>query len=417
MLQETHSVSNDEKIWLSEWGGLGVFSHGRSNLKGVSILFPKGSDITIIKTIRDPDGRFLILQVRKGQDPITLVNIYAPTSNKASNQANLMGEINQLLANLEIQNLFIAGDFNIKLDDTDSASTPSRDLYINQIKTLISDYDLADVWKTKNPASGRGTFHRNTYSARLDYIFGPEYLIPSVSSIKILPEPLSDHCTVVMEVGIPSTPRGPGYWRFDNRLLTDNTFVEGMKDHIRLALQEEDLDNPNVQWEWVKFKIREFCLAYTIKRNRAQKALTSEMEKRLLILAEIHDLSDSQETASEVQSLKRQLAEIKQEKANKAIFKTKAKWIQLGERPSSYFLGLEKRQAREKTITSVKDENGRLLTINAEILAYEKRYFSQIYNEDLSQLQPVQELQLQKEDLPDSHRQSQTDHQSSIYPS
>lgn len=121
-----------------------------------------------------------------------------------------MGEINETLAKLEIQNLFIGGDLNVKLDDTNATSTPSRDLYINQIKALIEDYALADVWRTKNLASMRGTFHRNTYSARLDYLLAPEYLIPSISSIKILPEPLSDHCTVVMDVGIPSTPRGPG---------------------------------------------------------------------------------------------------------------------------------------------------------------------------------------------------------------
>lgn len=132
------------------------------------------------------------------------------------------------------------------------------------------------------------------------------------------------------------------------------------------------------------------------------------MEKRLQLLATQNDLSDSQEVASEVQSLKRQLTEIRQEKANRAIFRAKANWIQLGERPSSYFLGLEKRQSKEKTITSLKDENGRLLTSNQDILAYEKRYFSDIYNEDPSQLHPIQNLPLSKEDIPqvtDSHRQ------------
>lgn len=214
LLQETHSTSNDEKIWLSEWGGTGVFCHGRFSAMGT--------------TVRDCDGRFLILQILTGTERVTLVNVYAPTSNEPANQTLLMGKIQEHLAELEIQNLFEGGDFNVKLDETDINSTPARDLYIAQIDELLSDYTLVDVWKRKNQLSTRGTFHRHTYSARLDYLFAPEYLLSSISSAQITPEPLSDHCAVSMQVNIPTSPRGPGYWRFENYLLTDQTFVGKM---------------------------------------------------------------------------------------------------------------------------------------------------------------------------------------------
>lgn len=248
MLQETHSTPNDERIWLSEWGGDGIFSHGRSNSKGVAILFARGLDISIKKVIRDPDGRFIILQILKEQEKITLVNIYAPTSNEASSQSLLIGKIHESLAELDIHTLYLGGDFNVKLDDTNSSSSLARDSYIEQINILLNDYSLTDIWKRKNPTSQRGTFHRNTYSARLDYLFAPEYLLPSISSVQILPEPLSDHSMVFMAVKIPPTTRGPGYWRFDNGLLKDSTFTEGMKTHITQVLQqEEEIDSPNIR--------------------------------------------------------------------------------------------------------------------------------------------------------------------------
>lgn len=137
------------------------------------------------------------------------------------------GSIHEHLAEMEIQNLFIGGDLNIKMDEAVANSTPARDLYITQIKILLNDYALVDVWKRKNPASLRGTFHRNTCSGRLDYSFAPEYLLPSISLIQIIPEPLLDHCIVSMDVNIPLMPRGPGYWCFQNYLLRDSTFVEG----------------------------------------------------------------------------------------------------------------------------------------------------------------------------------------------
>lgn len=162
----------------------------------------------------------------------------------------------------------------------------------------------------------------------------------------------------------------------------------------------QEMANPNLKWEWVKYKIREFCIAFTTQRARERKAWIAKMEKRLSFLADQHDLSDSPEVVSEVASLKREIAEIHKHQANRAIFKSKANWTQLGERPTAYFLGLEKRQYKEKTMTHLKDENGYLLTNNTEILAYEKRYFTNIYKESQTNLQSLDGLPISKEDVP-----------------
>lgn len=205
-----------------------------------------------------------------------------------------------------------------------------------------------------------------------------------------------------MQINDPTINKGPGYWRFDNTLLTDNQFLQEMRNHINSALNE-DLENPMLLWEWTKYKIREFCIAFAVKRKRQNKAT----EKRLQFLAERHDLSDSPDTASEVQSIKRELAEILQEKANKTIFRAKAHWTQLGEKPSAYFLGLEKRQSRNKCITALKNDSGTILTDPAEILAFEKKYFSEIYQEDPAQLRPVEDIKTDRYQLPqvtESHK-------------
>lgn len=208
----------------------------------------------------------------------------------------------------------------------------------------------------------------------------------------------SFHCT--------SVSSGPGYWRFDNTLLVDNTFVQEVRNVITGAL-DEDLQNPNVSWEWTKFKIWEFCISYVVKRNRELKALVDTLEQRLQFLLDSHNLTDSSDTVTEVQSVKRELAEILQEKANKTIFKAKAHWTQLGEKPSSYFLGLEKRVPKNKCITALKTNEGQIITNPLDILAYEKEYFSEIYREDQSLLQSLDDLPILQEDIPqvsESHR-------------
>lgn len=386
LLQETHSTQNEEIIWRAEWGGQAVFSHGSSNSKGVAILFDRGISPTISNTIKDDEGPFLILQVSRGEETLTLGNIYAPTNNELSNQLALLDRICRLISDLEIQNLIIGGDFNTQLDVLSSpnyTASSAKDSYTRQIGVLLDDYNLIDVWRRKHPNNKRGTFHRGAYSSRLDYIFAPEYLLPAVSSINIHPEPLSDHCVVKMELNVPSISRGPGYWKFDNTLLHDKNFVTEMTECIRIALLE-DMENPNSKWEWTKYKIRQFSIEYLLKKKREQKKLIAKLEKRLQFLAENNDLSDSPNVVTEVRSIKRELSEILQEKANKAIFKAKAHWTQLGEKPSSYFLGPEKRKSKEKSITALKDDTGTILTDRSEILAYQKKYFSEIYKCNIS---------------------------------
>lgn len=423
MLQEIHSTPNEEKIWCTEWGALGVFSHGVSNSRGVCILFNKECEFKVVNTIKDDDGRFLIIQVEyvggnnftpsRTGELWTLVNIYAPTSNEPVNQSAVMAKVYNHLANLEIHSMVIGGDMNVQLDGHNISSEPHtattlgpRNEYVCQIQAILEEYNLTDIWKVKHPTSKKGTFHRNKYSARLDYIFAPEFLVPSVTSISIHPEPLSDHCIVSVKIDVSSVARGPGFWRFDNALLSDEAFVQEMRNIIAEAL-EENLENPNTAWEWTKYKVREFCISYVVKRNREQKAMVSTLEKRLQYLLDSHNLSDSSDVVAEVQSIRRELAEILQEKANKTIFKAKAHWTQLGEKPSSYFLGLEKRVSKNKCITSMKNGEGHILTNPSDILAYERQYFSEIYEEEPSLLQPIHEFPISQEDIPqvsEAHR-------------
>lgn len=71
-----------------------------------------------------------------------------------------------------------------------------------------------------------------------------------------------------------------------------------------------------------------------------------------------------------------------------------------GEKPTAYFLGLERRRSKENTVTSLLTEPGRTITNNQEILQFEREYFSKIYSEDPTQMDPVEQLPVTQEDVP-----------------
>lgn len=79
---------------------------------------------------------------------------------------------------------------------------------------------------------------------------------------------------------------------------------------------------------------------------------------------------------------------------------SKARWSMLGEKPSAYYLGLEKRLVKGKTMMELRNERGLLVSDNREILDLQKRHFDGIYTEDPDSLDPLNLLPLNQDDVP-----------------
>ena len=115
LLQETHTIKSDEKIWKREWGGDIFFSHGTSNSKGVAILIPSQVKHNFIcHSIEDHDaGRILILNCTVECNNIIIVNLYAPTKDKSNAQNQFLEALKTKLECYSDKNIIIGGDFNV----------------------------------------------------------------------------------------------------------------------------------------------------------------------------------------------------------------------------------------------------------------------------------------------------------------
>lgn len=117
---------------------MGCFSHGRSNTRGVAILFSRGFNPQIENTIKDEEGRLLILQIKNGEEVFTLANLYAPTQSEAREQNAFMAYIDESLAKLEMHTLIMGGDFNVQLDrQANSQSRLSANTDSGNIRQVI----------------------------------------------------------------------------------------------------------------------------------------------------------------------------------------------------------------------------------------------------------------------------------------
>ena len=77
-LQETFSQEKDENIWSEERGGQTLFAHGSEHSRGVCILLKSNAHRSLHIICSDPNGRYIIAQLKVGDEELFVANIYAP---------------------------------------------------------------------------------------------------------------------------------------------------------------------------------------------------------------------------------------------------------------------------------------------------------------------------------------------------
>ena len=111
-LQEVYCSKDKEICWTSEWGYSTIFSSLSSDSAGLCILFNNNFSFHVLKTISDPKGRFIIVDIKTESKTLTLANILAPNNDDPFFFKNVF---KHLLA-FECKEIILGGDFNLVLD-------------------------------------------------------------------------------------------------------------------------------------------------------------------------------------------------------------------------------------------------------------------------------------------------------------
>ena len=380
-LQETQCTEKTHTLWLNEWGGEMHCSHGSSNSCGVAILIRRGLNLEIKDQIMDPLGRFLILKYTYDQTETAIVNVYAPTQDKEYEQIVFLSKIRQELFSFQDLTILVGGDFNIALNpnlDRYNSAQPyyhSR-RYREELLKTMQDFDLIDYWREQNPNIRRFTFHRKQQRSRLDFWLIPDHFKNKIRSCSIKLAIHSDHCPVTLEILKKEEKRGPGLWKINNTIIKEPDYVKGLKNLIKEFGENHLNSNPNMKWDFLKFEIKTFSIRYSSEKRKKEKQQEKELSTRLKELLENVD-----ETTDEVkcETLKKELEFIQNKKAQATIFRSRCNWSQLNEKPTKYFLNLEKINFNDKLISQLKKENGIITDQSKEILNMIHDYYSELY--------------------------------------
>ncbi len=141
-----------------------------------------------------------------------------------------------------------------------------------------------------------------------------------------------------------------GYWKCNNALLKDAKFNDSI---INLAKELFTNMHNGYKEIWEYFKCKSRLIA--IKICKELKA--SRLQTKSILLCRLNELLSkenvSEEEKFELNKTHFQINELYLDLAKGAFIRSRAKWLEEGERNSSYFFALEKRNGKRKSLSAL----------------------------------------------------------------
>ena len=174
--------------------------------------------------------------------------------------------------------------------------------------------------------------------SRIDFFLVSDAIQSEVKSCEFLFSLSSDHSPMKLKMqSISTDTRGRRYWKFNNSLLQNKQFVSDMKNKINEVVSTfGDFDDPRINWEYLKFKIREFSRDTAIKLAKARKLKRENLEFKVNSYEKI--INPSEDELRDLENAKVELEKIYDHITNGIMLRSKAQWYEEGKKASKYFL-------------------------------------------------------------------------------
>ncbi len=377
-LQETHFKNVQTLQYHWKWGN--TQSLGSSSSCGVAILYSKSFFDEIIETRSDNDGRYCSITLSKDEDLYTFVNVYAPNNHYDSLEfmSYLESEIDDIFLKYPLTNLVCCGDYNVVMnhcnDSIGRSQSKQEKMVLSKINEINSKHNLIDSYRKLNQFGGF-TWGKNNPTflrSRLDYIFVSESLIDKLTSSYVTyTYNESDHNPVTSEFSLDYIKNGPGIVRANSTLLDKPEIRDRIKNELEIIIEEMPTNwNPHQILDYFKYSLRALLLREGRKKAVTDKTRLEQADLEIgrlkaqldvkLSTRKMQPNSISSKLNGEIEALKEAIKisefstkDIRDEESKRLIFRSRAKWSELGEKSNKYFLNLIKDRQRKMQIRKI----------------------------------------------------------------
>ena len=289
------------------------------------------------------------------------------------------------------ENIILGGDFNLVMDPRlDRVSGMKNNPKATEaVKAFIDQYDLCDIWRVRNTERKAYTWFKKSdkcaSASRIDYLFVNTGLSAKVHKVDISLTTRSDHSLISLDLIDNDQPRGPGIWRGNNRLLNSERYCTYMSNSILQSIANTTRSELGAigRWEYLKSQCKKKSQEFSKNSSREKSQLLINLNR---VCQELQQESVEKQynsnMAEVIHQVKERIREIEDDRTRGAIFRSRCKWANLGEKMSKYYFSLEKRNSSNKTMFTVILNDGTLCKQQGEILKEQQKFYSNLYTTD-----------------------------------
>jgi hypothetical protein len=283
----------------------------------------------------------------------------------------------------------IGGDFNCIANarlDKIGGDQNARQLAAASLQTVNTHYDLCDIWRDRHKDTrnftwtGRHPTDGSLIRTRIDKFLISKSLNQFVTDTSIKPFAHSNHDYVSLILNFDQVKRGPGFWHFNNELLSDAAFEAQMKDFWTDWETKYDVFvDPLVWCDKAKqhFKIIAIRCAKIIGKQKRHER--SQLERKLEKLQEKSNSGNTRDI-EEYLLAKEKLKQLDLKDLEATRIRAKAQFMEEGERSTRYFYSLEKTRRAEQRIRVLTKENLDTVSEPQDLLKETYYFYKTLYS-------------------------------------
>ena len=183
---------------------------------------------------------------------------------------------------------------------------------------------------------------------------------------------------IVIQITNPQeqTKTTRGYWKLNCNVLKDETFCESVKTVASDIFNHNEMSSGQ-KWKFFKFKIRELAIRHSKEIKKRNNHKESETINELNSLLNKGNLTEEEE--SKLANLKAEIDRLYMNLTKGAFIRSRAKWLEDGEKNTSDFFALEKINYKRNNITSLMIDNA-TNSNPSDIANYTQKLYSDLYS-------------------------------------
>lgn len=404
-LVDTHFSQKDQNLIRSQWNSDCVFNSYSSNSRGIAILF-NNIEYELHTQLNDTQGNYLIVDISVQSKRFTLAVIYGPNVDSPQFFKALFEEIDSI----GNESLIMCGDFNLVLEpDLDYHNyrhinnRKARQLVLDEIEIR----NLKDSFRILSPLQRRYTWRRTNplQQARLDFFLVTDDIHQQVNKCKIGISYRSDHSMVTLEIDFFNIKKGKSLWKHNNALLKDIDYINTINEKIKEIKQQyalpvynheniSDVPDDEIQFviddqlflETLLMELRGKSISFASFRKKQTDKHEQELIKRIKNIEE--NLTENNQ--DELNNLRSDLEKLRHEKMKGKVIRSRAQWIEEGEKPSKFFCNLENQNYINKTMYKLKNNNSEIIYDQLQILEETKNFYSNLYSNKDDEIETIE---------------------------